>query len=73
MYYFNMWHAVASGIFEIAFGLPTTMLENNLPKVWPNMLKGIDHLGILAIVRRIILKVKLKEITCQVEDWSYLA
>ena len=37
------------------------------------MLKGIDHLGILAIARRITLKVKLNEITCQVEDWPYLA
>jgi hypothetical protein len=37
------------------------------------MLKGIDHLGIMAVAGRIILKVKPKEITCQVEDWAYLA
>jgi len=30
-------------------------------------------LGILAIAGRIILKVKLKEIMCQVKDWAYLA
>jgi hypothetical protein len=31
--YFNMWHPVASGVFEMAFGLPATLLEYNLPKV----------------------------------------
>jgi hypothetical protein len=56
LYYFNMRHPVASGVFEMAFGLP-----------------AIDHLGIMAVAGRIILKVKLKEITCQVEDWAYLA
>jgi hypothetical protein len=33
LYYFNMRHPVASGVFEMAFGLPATLLEYNLPKV----------------------------------------
>jgi len=33
LYYSNMRHPVASGVFEMAFGLPPTLLEYNLPKV----------------------------------------
>jgi hypothetical protein len=33
LYYFNMWHPVASGVFEMASGLPAKSLEYNVPKV----------------------------------------
>jgi len=33
LYYFNMRHPAASGVFEMAFGLPVALLEYNLPKV----------------------------------------